>query len=435
MSDISPDRPSGLRAEVVVMVTVALLVLVALFYVVSGRKQVLRASPAGMDGLAVWLASEGIGAQSFSGGWPLDVDTIGLNVIPVYDSQIGRDRVAPRDKKELLLQQDEYDLYLDEIQEKIGRVPSLVVLPKWRSGMRLTGLGHPVLLVEQDRVTRTLRQVLGDNSAQIGYSRSPFTDFDVVDGADQTARIYAAQMFSSKTCTPLIGRDAAMLLARCPLSGDEDQDSVLVLSDPDLLNNHGLRLGDNAHIARDLLGGEADGKTVMIDYSPVSWLRTADQGVQRERTWADLLRFFDPPFLALWVGAGVILLLALWRAARRFGPVVVERLKIEASKAYAIRARARLMRLSDQDGALVGEYAKARIAAVAAQLVGPAEARRYGQRDTFLKFIARRYPKRASELEAALQALEALPARTTGAQAIGQVTALEQVLERITHDT
>ena len=435
MSDISSDKPTGFRAEIVVMATVAVLVLVALFYVMSGRKQALRASPAGMDGLQIWLASEGIGSQSFSGGWPLDVDTIGLNVIPMYDSQLDQDRDPPRDKKEFLLQQDEYDLYLDEIEEKMGRVPSLVVLPKWRSGMRLTGLGHPVLLVERRRVTQTLMKLIGNRSAQIGYSPSPFTDFDVVDASDQTARIYAAQMFVSETCTPVIGRDEAMLLARCPLSGSDTQGSVLVLSDPDLLSNHGLRLGDNAHIARDLLGQEANGKTVMIDYSPVSWLRTEDEGVQRERTWADLLKFFDPPFLALWVGAGVILLLSVWRAARRFGPVIVERLKIEASKAYAIRARARLMRLSDQDGALVNEYAKARIAAVAAQLIGPAEARRYGQRDTFLKFIARRYPKRATELKAALDALDALPARTTGAQAIGQVTALEQVLERITHDT
>lgn len=435
MSDISTDKPSGFRAEIVVIAAVALLVLVALFYVVSGRKQALRASPAGMDGLQVWLASEGIGAQSFSGGWPLDVDTIGLNIIPIFDSQLDLDRVPPKDKQEFLLQQDEYDLYLDEIEEKMSRVPSLVVLPKWRSGMRLTGLGHPVLLVNQNRVSAALRQITGDRNAQTGFSPSPFTDFDVVDTPEQTARIYAAQMFVSEACIPLIGRTDAMLLARCPVSGDDSQDTVLVLSDPDLLNNHGLRLGDNAYIARDLLAREADGKTVMIDYSPVSWLRSVEEGVQRDRTWADLLRFFDPPFLALWVGAGVILLLSLWRGARRFGPMIVERMKIEASKAYAIRARARLMRLSDQDGALVNEYAKARIAAVAAQLVGPAEARRYGQRDTFLNFIARRYPKRAKELEAALHALDALPARTTGAQAIGQVTALEQVLERITHDT
>ena len=130
-----------------------------------------------------------------------------------------------------------------------------------------------------------------------------------------------------------------------------------------------------------------------------------------------------------------MLVLALWRAARRFGPVIVERMKIEASKAYAVKARARLMRLSDQDGALVSEYAKARIAAVAAQLVGPGEARRYGQRDTFLALIHRRNPERARRLRAALEALDALPARISASEAITHVTAIEQVLEQITHDT
>ena len=206
-----------------------------------------------MEGLQVWLKSQGVEAQSFSGGWPIRVDTVGLNIIPIYDSQLDEDREPPKDKQEFLLQQDEYDLYERGIDDKVSRVPSLVVLPKWRSGMRLTGLGHPVLLVERDRIAGILRQITGDRGARLGYSPSPFTDFDVAGHPDQKARLYAAQMFTAEECDPLIGRRDAMVLARCPLPGDEqDQDSILVLSDPDLMNNHGLRLGDNAHVVRDL---------------------------------------------------------------------------------------------------------------------------------------------------------------------------------------
>ncbi len=436
MSDVTAQKSGGFRSEYVVIAVVAALVLGALFYITSQRKQVLRASPAGMEGLQVWLNSQGVEAQSFSGGWPIRVDTVGLNIIPIYDSQLDEDREPPTDKQEFLLQQDEYDLYERGIDDKVTRVPSLVVVPKWRSGMRLTGLGHPVLLVERDRIAGILRQITGDRGARLGYSPSPFTDFDVAGHPDQKARLYAAQMFTAEGCEPLIGRRDAMVLARCPLPGDEqDQNSILVLSDPDLMNNHGLRLGDNAHVVRDLLSAEAAGKQVIIDYSPFSWLVSEDGGVERERTWADLMRFFDPPFLALWVGAGIALILALWRAARRFGPIIVQRMKVEASKAYAVKARARLMRLSDQDGALVSEYAKARIAAVAAQMVGPAGARRYGQRDTFLAFINRRNPERARQLRAALETLDALPARIAPSEAIAHVTAIEQVLEQITHDT
>ena len=433
MSDIGAPRPRGIRSEFVVIAAVALLLLAALFYVTSQRKQVLRASPAGMEGLQVWLSSQGVEAQSFSGGWPLDVNSLGLLVLPIYDSALESRRKPPETKEELLLQRDEYDLQAYSLRDRAAEVPSLIVLPKWRSGMRLTGLGHPILLIERQRVERVLAEFTGDSGSRVFYGRTVFTDFEAVGGAG-TARIYAAQMFAAPGCEPLVGRVDAMILGRCPLDGEEGK-KVLVLSDPDLLNNHGLRLGDNAHIARALLGKEAGGKSVIIDYSPVSWLRSVDEGVYRERTWADLMKFFDPPFLALWGGAAIMLVLALWRAARRFGPVIVERMKIEASKAYAVKARARLMRLSDQDGALVSEYAKARIAAVAAQLVGPGEARRYGQRDTFLAFIHRRNPERARRLRAALEALDALPARISASEAITHVTAIEQVLEQITHDT
>ena len=88
------------------------------------------------------------------------------------------------------------------------------------------------------------------------------------------------------------------------------------------------------------------------------------------------------------------------------------------------KARARLMRLSDQDGALVSEYAKARIAAVAAQMVGPAEARRYGQRDTSLAFINRRNPERARQLAA----LKKIPQRLALSHGLPSDAAAEVVL-------
>ena len=114
----------------------------------SQSKQVLRSSPAGFDGLQAWLSSEDVEAQSFSGGWLLDSERYGLLIVPVFDSDLTSSRVAPQIKEELLLQQDEYDLWLVALTDKLDRVPSLVVLPKWRSGMHLTGLSHPVLLVE-----------------------------------------------------------------------------------------------------------------------------------------------------------------------------------------------------------------------------------------------------------------------------------------------
>ncbi|MDN3721046.1 hypothetical protein QW131_22190 [Roseibium salinum] len=291
------SAPRPLRPETVVIALVCAIVLAAGWYVMSQRQQALRSSPAGLDGLQVWLTSKGVSAQNFAGGWLMDQTSIGLLVLPVYDTALDEERERPTTKEELLLQQDEYDLNFPTVADKALRVPTLVVLPKWRSGMRLTGLAHPILNVEQERLQATLRKVTGDRTAAPVLAETAFTDLSYrsSDGQDLRATIYAAQMFASDACTPIIGREDAMLLADCSL-GVSDKGSggrVLVLSDPDLLNNHGLRLGDNATIALDFIRSRAEDRNVVIDYSRSTWLRNPETDPVRERTWADLARFFS----------------------------------------------------------------------------------------------------------------------------------------------
>jgi hypothetical protein len=106
-----------------------------------------------------------------------------------------------------------------------------------------------------------------------------------------------------------------------------------------------------------------------------------------------------------------------------------------AGKSLAVAARARLMRLADQDGALLGEYAKARIGAVAGQIFGPAHARHYSREETFLGYVERRHPRHAPALANVLDSIHSLPARIPAPQAINHVDELERVLEQIGHDT
>ena len=437
----SMSRQSGPRIEVLLIAGACLIVLVGLWYVMSQRQQSLRSSPAGLDGLQVWLITNEVTAYNFAGGWPIDQTTVDLLVLPVYDTALDQARTPPATKKELLLQRDEYDLSSDPILTKAGKVPTLLVLPKWRSGMRLTGLAHPELLIEPGRIEAMLGQVT-DGKPELVFATTPFTEFGYrsADGERLRASLYAAQMFKNQGCTPLIGTADAMLLGDCPLpsgAGSEDDDArrrVLVLSDPDLMNNHGLRLGDNAHIALDLLSSKVDEGNIVIDYSRASWLRDPVQEPARERTWADLLRFFGPPFLVLWLGFGLLLALFLWRAALRYGPILRDRSAPGAGKGLAIEARARLMRLSGQDGALVREYAAARISAVAAALFGPAHARHFSREDEFLKYADRQHPAEAARLRSVLADIRKMPVRTHAADAIHLIDEFEQVLEQITHD-
>lgn len=439
MSDTTTmPRSGGPRIEFLLIAAVCIIVVAGLWYVLTQRQQLLRSSPAGLNGLQVWLASNGVTAYNFAGGWPIDQTTVDLLVLPVYDTSLDQARIAPETKEDLLIQQDEYDLGTEAILTKAQRVPTLLVLPKWRTGMRLTGQAHPILLIDKDRITRTLDDVTG-GTPELVYGRTPFTDFRYrsTEGEELRASLYAAQMFRNESCAPIIGTSDAMILGECPLPSGIDEDGrkrLYILSDPDLLNNHGLRLGDNARIALDYLSSNTDEGNIVIDYSRTSWLRDPVQEPERERTWADLQRFFGPPFLILWLGAGLLLALSLWRAALRYGPILRDRVTPDASKALAVEARARLMRLSGQDGALVREYVAARISAVASALFGPAHARHYAQEDEFLKFADRQHPAEAARLRSVLGAIRQLPVRTHAADAIHLIDEFEQVLEQITHD-
>lgn len=433
MTDASAPRPAPIRADTLIIGIVAVLALAAIAYVLSQRQQELRRSPVGLDGLQLWLASEGGSAQSFTGGWLLDPAGIGLMVLPLYDTQPSQDREPPLTKEQLLFQQDEDDLDWQSIQDKVSTVPSLIVLPKWRSGMRLTGIAHPALLVDASRLDTMLRSLTGETDIRLTRVRQVFTRLPYTDGtgAVQTAELYAAQVLDGSICDPLIGNGPQTLLASCPIAGSDQ--TVLVLSDPDFLNNHGLRLGQNAEIARDILLSAAAEGSVVIDYSRDNWLADPEEPIQRDRTWSDLLRFFQPPFLALWLGALMTLALILWRSFRRAGPVLPATTH-DAGKLQAIRARARLMRLTGQDGAMLADYAAARIAATAARLVGPGHARQIGEEQAFLRYLTRRRPDLATRLSDIMATLKALPPRIPATTAIHHVDALEQILELIAND-
>lgn len=429
MSATADRTTGGMRGDLALLGLAVIAGLALLLYFASQKQQALRASPVGFDGLQVWLNAEGVSTRSFTGGWTLDPGEIGLVVQPLYDTRLDETRAVPRSEEELLLQADEYDLTAEVISAKAYDVWSLVVLPKWRSGMRLTGIAHPVLLDDATALSGIVRRLTGDEAAEVAHVPEPFVDFDYDDEeTGLTARLYVPQVFSSAACEPVIGTAAAMVLGFCE---EPTTEGFYLLSDPDLINNHGLRLADNAAIAVDVFDRLAAGDTVLIDYSARNWFATDAEPDSYDRSWADFKRFFAYPFLTLWLAAGAMLALLLWRAGRRYGPLLAGAEGPGSAKALAIRARARLMRLTDQDGALVGDYARARVAALGARLFGPAHGMDARALD---RSLARAFPEPHAELASALAAIGALPAKTAASDAIAYVTTLEKILEKFDNE-
>ena len=432
MSDQPLQRGRFAATDLLAALIIGAVALGIFFMFSVGRQQALNNSPAGFAGLRTWLVANDLPAQNFNGGWPIDPEQVDLAIVPLFDTDLRQNRQLPTDETGLLMQQDENDLARAQVFLKMEAVRTLLILPKWRTGMRLTGLAHPVLL--SDDIERTLQQILG-NQAELQVSTDAFSQFEYrsAEGDRLSAEIYAAQSFTAENCQPIIGTVDAMILAECSLGRNKP---VLILSDPDLLSNHGLRLGDNARIATDLVAEHHAEGLILIDYSVLSWYQVATGGgIARDREWSDLARFFGAPFMLLWVGAGLLLALALWRGGIRNGPALRLSKAHGASKTLAIAARARLMRRTDQDGALVGAYANARIAATAAAKLGPEHGASLATDLEFQSYLNRRHPDQAARFASVLGALRALPPRSSAAEAAPHIENLEAVLEEIKNDT
>ncbi|MEL7459571.1 MAG: hypothetical protein AAFX45_07855 [Pseudomonadota bacterium] len=437
MSDAATEPRAKIGADKIILGAVALALLLAVALVFSQRQQALRSSASGLDGLRVWLSSEGIDAQNFLGGWPVPAEDVGLLVIPLYDTAPGQERVPPKTKEELVFQQDEYDLSWSPIWDKADMVPTVVVLPKWRSGMRLTKLAHPALVSPGEDIQRLGRTIVAGADFNFAYARTPFSEFTYAgaDGQRLGAILYAAQTFSSSQCRPLVGSREAMVIGDCRRRAGDSASRVILVSDPDLVNNHGLTLGDNAFIVRDLVKVFANDKRVLVDYSRINWLTTGNERSDRERTWADLWRFFSPPFTLIWCGGLLVFALVLWRAGLRFGPAAAGLSRQGASKTMAIAARARLMLMSGRAGALAEDYMRARLATTASTIFGTAHARGFSSPESFLNYTRRRHPDHAPALTEALNTIQSLPPAATARHAMDVIDTLDTILETIAHDT
>ncbi|WP_208354252.1 hypothetical protein [Pseudaestuariivita rosea] len=417
-------------------VIVAIIVIFAFVLLSGDRTQSLRRSVIGFDGLHSWLTSQRADSQIFSGGYSFDPDTIGLRIVPLYDTNLRRTRSRALTQEDVLMQEDIRDMPLGELSTKIDAVQTMVVLPKWRRGTQITSVAHPDLMVAADSVERVLNQ-LGVENPIVGYARNDFGAYPVSVGSTRyMAELYVAQTFTADDCQPYIGDESAMVLAQCQVKLGRDYDSwVLILSDPDLLNNHGLRLGDNAFIARSLLPELAGDLPIMIDYSTDTWAIRRFTSERPERTWGDLMRFFEFPFTLLWIGFLAMFALFIWRASVRYG--APRRLFDDgpsAEKVASIMARSKLLRLSGHDGALLSDYIEVRLNSFATELFGPGLAKQGTSQVQIERFLKRHDPQIATRFMTLTDQIRSLPSDIPGGDAIRYVDDFETLLQQVKND-
>jgi len=139
------------------------------------------------------------------------------------------------------------------------------------------------------------------------------------------------QYFGGQDVEPLLVDDAGHVVLG-KLAGDR---LVYLLSDPDLLNNMGMRDQRNAAAAVAMLDAlDKNGAGIDFDVTLV--------GLGHRKS--PLRLAFDPPFLAMTLTIFVAMLLAAWQAFARFGPTVRRERAIAFGKRALVDNSAMLVR-------------------------------------------------------------------------------------------
>lgn len=218
--------------------------------------------------------------------------------------------------------------------------PVLLVLPKWQgaSDVENPRFVSSVEFYERESVVRLLSSI----DARAALARPPGAPgwADNVLGATPT--LSRAQLILSDKIMPIVRADEGILLGEAKL-GDR---IVYVLSDPDVLNNHGLDEGYNDVFVARMMDHLRAGNGVFID-------ATLHGFVAQENLWRTA---FVPPFAAVTFTGLIAVLLLMWAAAPRFGAPQSLPPLLAPGKRGLIENTASLLTLSGNRALILRDY-------------------------------------------------------------------------------
>jgi hypothetical protein len=234
---------------------------------------------------------------------------------------------------------------LREMLEAAGNV--LLVLPKWRASRKGAKDGrvetihlrpeghaqHPLEPLVDGAVVRRFPVAAG----------RPLRPTEDSLGFPPTPPLPVLQLVVSDEIEPLVGDGRGILLGEVA-HGDT---RVLVLSDPDILSNVGLRLGDNAPLALAAISElRPAGGVVVIDETI--------HGFEREPSiWRELFSF---PLVLLIAHGALLVALLLWSGMGRFGAPQREGLARAPGRQSLVGNTAELLRYRGRVGSALTKY-------------------------------------------------------------------------------
>ena len=420
--------------------------LAGLLFLGGGRgDRRLDASAIGIDGLAVWLKAEGLAVERSNPRFRPAWSQLAFRVLPLYDTDLHADPPEAKTPREAYYATTLRNIEAWNLNGRLYDMPAMVILPKWVAGTVGSAMAHDSALIPLAQAGRLPGQI-GNWPLRLIRPEKGFVTEEV--GQDRVA-LFHPQLFDPASlpgeCGVVIGLPQGVLVAACAFAEDEDREPLYLLSDPDLLNNHGLALADNAAVAgwlfRALTPGAADGGAeaprIYIDTEAenmVDYYSYDDQRQDYDRSGDDFARFFAPPLAGLWAVLAILLGLALWRGARRFGPAQADAADTpEQSKLAAIATNARLLRIAGHDARMGADLVQANLSDLAQTTFGRTVGAGPQGIARLFAHLSRRDPARTAELQAVATRLADTTHPLSPAELHRQLNAFRRLLETLTH--
>lgn len=235
---------------------------------------------------------------------------------------------------------------------------SLVVLPKWfGSAERGKAWIDDAHLLPVDEVAPVL-DALGIR-ATVGRARGPVEWSLELDGTRPVVR--ELQWIASENLIRVVAARDAGALVMCGELHDSDNIHACFLSDPDVLNNAGLRTPENARFMIGLIDELRHGGPVVVD-------ETMHGYAQQLSLVRALLQF---PLVFATLQVLVCAVLAVWAAMVRFGPRRKALPPIAPGKDFLIRNTAALLHYGGHHAHALERYLQLNVAAVRHALHAP----------------------------------------------------------------
>lgn len=249
--------------------------------------------------------------------------------------------------------------------------PTLVIAPKWlavgvnaqkakRGWVQIIATSAPNWIGFADNVTVDIGSEKSPpiGGWRVGTRRGPLPDDRRVETGSGTGLVPIINAGNGKMLAAWLDDDGYYpalndLAGIDPGYGGEDEDRfpVVLVFEPDLLDNWGLADKATALLARDLILATADNRS-----QPIAFDMTFN-GFGARRNLLTLA--FEPPFLAATLCLILAALAVAWRAFHRFGPALQNGAEIANGKVALVANAAGLIRRAGRVHLVAAPYADA----------------------------------------------------------------------------